>query len=442
MPSVNARPTWVRYLVLVWLCLAAVVAYLERSALAVPASAIQRDLNLDSGQMGVLMSLFFWAYALAQIPAGWLGQRWGTRRGLTIFVAVGAYAMFMIASGRFQVMCLGLFLLGVAQAGMFPCCVTSFRDWFPPLQRSLPSGMLTASMSLGSVAAAALAGALVASLGWRGLLLWFALPGVVWSVGFGLWFRNRPREHSWVNAAECELIEADTPPHAPVAEAALSESEASSSLSATAGSHRPAWQVMLSSGRMWLVCLQHLFRAAGVVFYQTWFPTYLREARGMSLEQSGYFTALPMLGLVLGSLAGGVASDAIQRLTGDRRHSRRGLALVSTLGCAAFFAMALAVESPVSAVCLIACGALLAGMSSPIAYTITIDLGGPHVATMFSTMNMAGNIGGALCPAVVGWFVNAWGWPPVPWLFAGIYLASAVCWLGLDPRGSLFPARE
>lgn len=425
-----SRPSRVRYLVLGWLCLAAVVAYLERSALAVPATAIQRDLNLSSGQMGLLMSLFFWAYALAQIPAGWLGQRLGTRRGLTLFVAVGAYAMLMVASGRFTVMCLGLLLLGTAQAGMFPCCVTSFRDWFPPLERSLPSGMLTASMSVGSVLAAALAGWWVASLGWRGLLVWFALPGAVWAVGFGYWFRNRPREHPWVNAAECDLIEDDPPPTA----AAMSLAQAVDG--------RPAWLVMLSSGKMWLVCFQHLFRAAGVVFYQTWFPAYLREARGMTLEQSGYYTALPMLGLVLGSLAGGVASDALQRMTGDRRHSRRGLALVSTLGCAAYFALAVFVESPVSAVCLIACGALFAGLSSPIAYTITIDLGGPHVATMFSTMNMAGNIGGALCPTVVGLFVDAYGWRPVPWLFAGIYLASAGCWLALDPRGTLFPTAD
>lgn len=430
MRNEPSRPSRVRYLVLGWLCLAAVVAYLERSALAVPATAIQRDLNLSSGQMGLLMSLFFWAYALAQIPAGWLGQRLGTRRGLTLFVAVGAFAMLMVASGQFTVMCLGLLLLGIAQAGMFPCCVTSFRDWFPPLERSLPSGMLTASMSLGSVLAAALAGWWVASLGWRGLLVWFALPGAVWAVGFGYWFRNRPREHPWVNAAECDLIEDDASPAAAATPLAQ----------ATGG--RPAWLVMLSSAKMWLVCFQHLYRAAGVVFYQTWFPTYLREARGMTLEQSGYYTALPMLGLVLGSLAGGVASDALQRRTGDRRHSRRGLALVSTLGCAAYFVLAVFVESPVSAVCLIACGALLAGLSSPIAYTITIDLGGPHVATMFSTMNMAGNIGGALCPTVVGLFVDAYGWQPVPWLFAGIYLASAGCWLALDPRGTLFPAAD
>ncbi len=428
MPQPTSRPTWVRYLVLAWLCLAAVVAYLERSALAVPALTIQADLNLTSVQMGRLMSVFYWAYALAQIPAGWLGQQWGTRRGLTTFVAVGAGAMFMVASGNYWVMCLGLLLLGTAQAGMFPCCVGSFRDWFPPQRRSLPSGMLTASMSLGSVLAAALAGRWVTSLGWRGLLAWFALPGALWAAGFVWWFRNRPREHHWVNAAECALIEANAAPQP-------------TGFAPSPSDPQPAWRVLLASGRMWLVCLQHLFRAAGVVFYQTWFPTYLREARGMTLEQSGLYTTLPMLGLVLGSLAGGIASDALERLTGDRRHSRRGLALVSTLGCAAYFVAALLVQSPVWAVGLIACGAFMAGLSSPIAYTITIDLGGPHVATMFSTMNMAGNIGGALCPMVVGRFVEAFGWQPVPCLFAGIYLAAAACWVALDPRGSLFPAR-
>lgn len=433
MPRPASRPTPIRYLVLAWLCLAAVVAYLERSALAVPAKAIQHDLHLTSGQMGVLMSLFFWAYALAQIPAAWVGQRLGTRLGLTVFVAAGAGAMLLVASGNFQVMCLGLFLLGTAQAGMFPCCVVTFRDWFPPQSRSFPSGALTSSMSVGGVLATALAGFLVADLGWRGLLTWFTVPGLVWSAGFWFWFRNRPDEHSWTNAAERELI----------ADGAARADATSATDHAEPSAGAPAWRVMALSGRMWLVCAQHLFRAAGVVFYQTWFPTYLREARGVSVEQSGYYTALPMLGLVLGSLLGGAASDFLQRATGDRRYSRRGLALVSTLGCAAYFALGYVVKSPSSAVLAIAAGALLAGLSSPIAYTITIDLGGRHVAAMFSTMNMAGNIGGALCPAAVGWFVDRCGWQPVPLLFAGVYLSSAACWVFLDPRGSLFgEARE
>src|SRR5215212_10403205 len=91
------RATRVRYLVLAWMCLFALLAYLHRSAVAVPAELIQTDLGIDKKTMAWVMSAFFWGYALMQIPGGWLADRWGSR--LSLFVFVSIWSLAMIAMG-------------------------------------------------------------------------------------------------------------------------------------------------------------------------------------------------------------------------------------------------------------------------------------------------------------------------------------------------------
>src|SRR5262245_9051257 len=93
----DARPTMVRYWVLAFFCLAAAIAYLQRMSIGVANSHMQRDLALSDVQMGWVMSAFFWAYALFQIPAGSLGQRFGSRSALTVAVAATSLLCALVA---------------------------------------------------------------------------------------------------------------------------------------------------------------------------------------------------------------------------------------------------------------------------------------------------------------------------------------------------------
>jgi MFS family permease len=137
--------------------------------------------------------------------------------------------------------------------------------------------------------------------------------------------------------------------------------------------------------------------------------------------------------VVLGSFAGGALSDWVQRRTGSRRLSRQGLSVVSSLLCAVFILVACRTEGPLATVLLMSAGAFWGAFGSPCAYTITIDLGGRHVATVFSIMNMCGNLGAAAFPVVVPWLLLlGGGWDLVLFVFAGIFLAAALCWLLVD----------
>jgi MFS family permease len=348
----------------------------------------------------------------------------------------------------------------MGQAGIFPCCVNTIAKWFPPAQRALPSGLLGSFMSWGQVVASALAGFALGFMSWQTLLLLFALPGVLWAVGFHSWFRDRPVEHPAVNGAELRLILASDSSASPTEDTGkkLNE-EPSTAIQATpaegakhesaTGPPTPAddplsagavWWVVLTSIPMALICAQQFFRAAAYVFYQTWYPTFLQEAHGVTEEDSGYLAAVTIAGFALGAIVGGAAADFILARTGSRRLCRQGVAVASMSGAALCHAVAYFVGDALLAVALITLGAFASGMSGPAGYTITIDMGGRYVATVFSLMNMSGNLGGFLCPPLVTALVAAVGgdWNAALPLLVGWFLAAGLAWLFINPNGSIF----
>ena len=182
---------------------------------------------------------------------------------------------------------------------------------------------------------------------------------------------------------------------------------------------------MLKSRDLWLICGQQSFRAAGYIFYATWFPTYLKETRGVTTATSGLLSSLPLIAVVAGSLLGGALVDSVLSRTGSLRLSRQGVGVVALATCAALIAGAYFVQDPLNAVLLISVGSLFAALAGPCAYAITMDKGGGHVATVFGAMNMAGNLAAAACPVFVALLVTWTGsWDFLLFFFAGIYVAG------------------
>lgn len=426
----NAAPSRVRHGVLAALCAAAAIAYLSRNCIGVAEEAIRRDLSLSTVQMGWVMAAFYWAYAGFQLPGGWLGHVWGSRRALPILAIAWSAATAAAAPAvGFLSLLAGRVASGAAQAGLFPCSVDSLSHWFPLGGRALACGLLASFMSVGGAVAVALTGWLLdAGMNWRLIFVVFSVPGAVWAAWFFLCFRDRPELHAAVNPAELAIIRESAEP--PLEKASDAEST--------------PWLALLTSRSLWLICGQQFFRAAGYIFYASWFPTFLKETRGVSTAEAGYLTSLPLLAVVVGSPLGGVLVDWVWRRTNSRRLSRQGVAVPSMAGCAALIFAAYFTDDAVTAVMLITAGSFCAALAGPCAYTITIDMGGRHVSTVFATMNMTGNIGAALCPVVVAKFVKLTGdkWEPVLLFFAAVYLAAALCWAGLNPRGTVFDAAD
>ncbi len=186
-----------RYQVLAFLCVCALIAYVQRAALSVPAAEIASELRFSdvAREMGWIQSAWYLCYALMQLPSGWLADRIGSRRGLAILSVAWSLATLLCA---FATDFLSLLLLwsamGAAQAGVFPCAVKALGQIFPETERARATGLLGSGMTIGGALAPVLAAVFLGSLSplanalsfdrWRLLLAAYALPGILWMVAF------------------------------------------------------------------------------------------------------------------------------------------------------------------------------------------------------------------------------------------------------------------
>jgi len=416
--SQQQQPTWVRYRVLSWLTLAAALAYLTRNAVGVAESTIREDLGLTLQQSGWFMGAFFWTYAIFQVPAGWMAHRYGTRLALTGFAllwSIAALAMG-IAPGLWLLVTAQL-MMGVAQAGIFPASCNTISHWMPMARRSIACGLLAMGMQLGAIFSGTLTGDLIEPIGWRWVFILYAVPGVIWVIFFLLRFRDLPQQDAAVNQGELNLI----------------ESGSDRDVQVESSQEPTPWLAIAKSPVMWMLCGQQISRAAGYMFFATWFPTFLQETRDVSVKDSGYLQALVFGGTLAGSLVGGWLTDWIWRRSGSLRLSRSGIGAMALFICGLLILAAWFVQSVTVAVVLLALGALLAAVAGPCALAATIDIGGNHVPQVFGLMNMSGNFAAAACPILVGMLFE-WtaAWHVVLLLFAGVYIAGAICWLFVD----------
>lgn len=415
-----------RRLVLAALCAAALIAYLHRQAFAVAESTIREELNLSREAMGAAMAAFQWGYSLFQLPGGAIAQRFGTRLTLPILSVGWSLAAASAAlAGSAGAIVSSRLIMGGFQAGLFPSCVATFRRWFPPRERATPNGVLSAFMSVGGVIAATMTGELLNAMSWRAVFAIYALPGLLWAIAFYLWFRDAPRDHPWVDGNELATIDQGQPDE---------------NITPDAAAPTP-WSAILASPTMWLINIQQFGRAAGYVFYQTWFPTYLQESRGLDVASSGYATSLPLLATVLGAIAGGWLSDWLQLRTGRKRVSRCLLAAMSTFFCAGLILTATRARGSVELVALLSAGAFCVALAGAAAYTVTIDVGGRDVARVFSVMNLSGNVGATLLPLAVPALIRVAGWDSVLFVLVGAYVAAAASWLLINPDRAIHASR-
>lgn len=402
------------------MCIIAAIAYLQRNSISVLKEPLADDLSLEPEAIGAITAAFYLGYALFQIPGGLLRDLWGTRATMTIVGLVGTVAMLLMALvSDVRLAWIAWLLVGACQAALFPCAISAIRHWFPATQRATASGTLAAFMSLGGAISTGLAGYLLGPFSWRAVFALFAIPAAIWSILFAILYRSRPELHPGVNDAELAIIRGN---------------ETSASESTVDTVHGPTpWLAIMFTPTLMFLYLQQCFRAAGQVFYGTWFPTYLQQARDVTLANSGWLTSLPQLALMFGALTGGIVSDRLLRQTGSHRVAYQGVSIISLSICAALILISYGVADATLAVIVISIGQFFGALAGPAAYAVSIEKGGRHLATVFSTMNMAGNLGAMALPWVLPKLVAATSWTVALVMFAALYGLAALCWLAIKP---------
>jgi MFS family permease len=417
-----------RYAILAFLWAVALVAYVQRAAISVPLQEIGRDLAVQdtlfgdaTRALGFLLSAWHFGYAILQIPAGRLADRIGGRRAIVLLAVLWSLATAVTGFARsYWEIVAAWTVMGALQAGVFPCAVRSLGQVFDDKERARASGWLGAGMLAGGAIAPMLTASLLGWFAawsepsgiaaWRVCLVLYCLPGLVWAAAY------------WVGTRSMEL---DRPP-------ADAPDRRVGGEAAPIASDLRAW----ADPSLLLLCGQQFLRAAAMIFFVTWFPTFLRETRGVSVMQSGVLTTYTGVAAMLGVLCGGYASDWLLARTGSKRIARQFLAAFCMASCGALMVMSSLVTDLNAAIAFICVGAFIACFGGVAGYTVAIDYGGERVGTVFGAMNMAGAFGAMLFPVTVGWLVSATGnWNVALLVFAVLMAIDAVLWAVLNPQG-------
>ena len=411
-----ARPTAVRRHVVVAAFLLACVLYLDRAALSVLAPAIRRDLGIGPMGMSWIFSAFVWGYALFHLPAGWLGDRFGPRRVLAGIVLLwSAFTGTTAAAWNLASMVAIRFAFGAAEAGATPNVSRAFARWIPRVERGRAQGIFLAGMGAGGAVAAPLVTWLLLRFSWRIAFVLLACVGVVWSACWLAWFRDRPSEHSGVNAAERELIGEE-------------------------GEDGPAqidWRRLVREPNLRAILLMYFTYGYTGYIYITWFPSYLIESRHLSVEWTAFLAALPLALGVAAKPLGGFWSDWLTA----RRGLRYGRRMVGFIGFAIGAAAALPgvlISNPYAAALLLSVADGGAALAHGVCFAVCLDVGMKRAGTFSALMLTAGSLGNAASALAFGAFLEATGsWiPPFAIAIAANFL-GALLWLKIDPENEL-----
>ncbi|HEY7315328.1 MAG TPA: MFS transporter [Gemmataceae bacterium] len=476
------RPTHVRFGVLAFACSLSLLTYLDRICIMRAKENMRTDLGFDEIEMGWIFSAFTLGYMLFEVPGGWMGDIWGSRRVLTrivlcwsLFTALtGCVWSFSLDAGVFVLnsltaLLLVRFLFGVGEAGAYPNLTRVVGSWFPFQERAFAQGAIWMCARLGGAFAPVIIGRLSAALGWRQAFWVLGAAGVSWCVVFWMWFRDTPEEMPSCNEAERDLIRANSHHHSdelsltseftkatyPADTDAIQVGAASRAApSAPLGSRGlpesghawPPWRALVFSLTMWSLCATSCFVCFGWYFYPTWQPRYLKDVYGISYDDSELLTGLPFLCGALGSLLGGSLSDILVRRTGHRRWGR------SLMGVVGFSAAGLCVlgtgftTTAWQAVALLCLAFLVNDLAIPVIWAVCADVGGRYAGTVSGIMNMAGGVGAVLSPVLIpsvlamlpAEYSGSERWRLI---FAGLavsWFVGALAWIFIDASKPLF----
>jgi ACS family D-galactonate transporter-like MFS transporter len=389
----RARPTRVRFLVLALLAVATMTNYLDRTILGIAAPAMSKDLGLSAAVMGVVFSAFSWTYAAFQIPGGIFLDRFGSR--LTYFLAFtcwsGCTALLGFVSGLKSLLAMR-FGLGICEAPCFPTNSRVVAAWFPQTERGVATSVYTVGEYLGLAAFSPLLFWILERYGWRTLFISVGLSSIFFA---GVWWvvYREPHESKSVNRAELDLIAAGGGMGASPKRIAFSGAQI---------------RALLSFRQIWGACIGQFGGNSTLVFFLTWFPTYLATERHMGWLKVGFFAVMPFLAAAVGVVFGGWASDKLLKRTGSANLARKLPMIVGLLGASTIIS-ANYVASDGVVIAIMSVAFFSQGMTG-LGWTLISDIAPRNLAGLTGgVFNLFSNLAGIVTPIVIGFIIGATG---------------------------------
>ena len=388
-----ARRTHVRFGILALIAVGTMINYLDRTVLGIAAPSLTRDLGLSAATMGVVFSAFSWTYAAAQIPGGVFLDRFGAR--LTYFLSVTFWSLFTLLqafAGGLAALLVFRFGLGVSEAPCFPANSRIVGTWFPQTERARATGIYTIGEYLGLAIFSPALFWIMATFGWQAMFVAVGIVGLIFGIVWWLGYRE-PEDSRLVNRAELDHIRAGG-----------GLSHASEKIPFSWANVRK----LLAYRQVWGAAIGQFAGNSTLVFFLTWFPTYLATERHMGWVKVGFFAVLPFLAAAVGVAFGGFVSDRLLSRTGSANIARKlpiiaGLLLASTIVSANY------VDDNAVVIAFLSVAFFGQGMVG-LGWTLISDMAPKRLMGLTGGLfNFAANLAGIVTPLVIGFIVQSTG---------------------------------
>lgn len=432
--------------VMAFLCALSFLTYYDRQCIVRAQESIQESLAINDEQMGLVFGAFWLAYALFEIPGGWMGDRIGARFTLTRIVL--AWSLFTALTGAatgFYSLLLYRFLFGVGEAGAYPNMARIQSRWLPVAERARAGGVLWLSARWGAAFAPLIFGAMMRGISsmqtnseassplawfsdvsaWRVAFFASGCLGVIWCLAFYPWFRDDPAQKKTVGAAELRHIESGR-----------GADEASH------GADAKIWGRLFSSTSLWAVAIYYFCGSIGWSFFVSWMPRYMKDVQGVTFEKSEWSSALPLFFGGIACLAGGILSDRFIKRSGRRRLGR---AVFPVTGCLVAASAMLAIpyaENARSATMLMCVASFAYDFGQAANWASVVDIGGRHAGKAMGFINMIGCLGNAVQPYLGAKVFHTFGWDALFGVYAVAFLLAMSTWAIIDPTRTFYDGRR
>ncbi|MGB9110942.1 MAG: MFS transporter [Telluria sp.] len=398
------------------------INYADRATISIAGPEIKKALGLDAVQMGFVFSAFAWSYVLAQLPGGWLLDRFGSKK--TYFCSIFLWSVFTLFTGlagfvtgaaAVTLLFALRLLVGAAEAPSFPGNSRIASSWFPTNERGLAAAIFNSAQYFATVLFAPIMGWLVHAHGWQSVFYVMGALGILMAF---IWLKTiyAPKDHPSVSPSELKYIQEG---------GALVDLDGAQK--APAQVNTMACIKELLSNRMLLgVYIGQYCITTLTYFFLTWFPVYLVQERHMTILKAGFVASLPAIAGFLGGVAGGWLSDRLAKAGYSLSVSRKLPIVVGMLMSMSMIACNY-IETDMVVVAVMSLAFFGKGVGA-LGWAVVSDTSPKEAGGLSGALfNTFGNTAGITTPIVIGYIVQGTGSFSGALVYVGANAALAIC---------------
>ena len=373
------------------------VNYLDRSALSIANTTIQKDLAISPMQMGVMLSAFSIAYAFSQLPLGALIDKLGSKLALggSLVVWSVAQAAFGLFSSYGHLVGLRV-LLGIGEAPVFPSAAKALSEWFDTQERGTATGWVWSSTCIGPCLAPPLLTVFMVHLGWRGMFILTGVMGLLLAVCWFKFYKSKAQYMAETGRAEPVPVQQAKAP-------------------------KVRWTSLFKDRNTWGAFLGFMGVIYMIWLNLTWLPGYFEREHGLDLYRTAWVVSLAYLFGALGTIVAGKCCDRLVARGMRVLASRKLMVILGLLGGALFTLIVAFTTNVVACVILLCLTMFFINISSATAWMIVNTIvPSERVASFGSIQNFGGYLAGSIAPILTGFSVQQSG------SFSSAFVISAV----------------